>query len=373
MGLALVFATSAYGATTLTLTVDGDASASQGATVNFTIEGLLSDDASEGLALWGATVDAGITLTMAEPADGSMDSFVKNAGLTNPAGYGGTLIGTAYVQTGGAQNTINNSGTPNYPVGAVVTGIGNGSAAVLVEGSFVMPDSNVTITVSDCFANVILLGETGPVYAVAAATVDCTDTHTVTLDVGNPPAFEGAASVGAHAGVGNAPLAVGLTGGTIEPRSFESLSQGNLFVEADFDADITAASVVVTEVGTANTLNVNTSIAADIVTVDFLDTPAGHTCYTFDFTGTTSAGGTLESPADTDFCICYHEADIDQSGTVAGLDSAKVVAPNNWLLTADVAADFLADVDRDGTVAGLDSAKVVSPLNWLETLTNACP
>jgi len=328
MGLALVFATSAYGATTATLTLTGDASVTEGGTAHFQIYAELSGDASEGLALWGVTVDADLT-PIAITAPAGMSSFVKNDGLTNPAGYGGTLIGDAYVQVGGAQNTINNSGTPNYPTGTVVTGIGNGGAYLVAEGSFTMPATDVTITLADCFANVILSGETGPVYAVAAATVDCSDTLTILADVGEPPLLEGAASVGAHAGVsGDMALNINLTGGNVEPRSYAAAS-GNLYVEADFDADITLANVAVAQAGGGGALTVNTAINADIVTVTFVTAPTDETCYVFDFTGTESAGGALTG--DVDFCICYHEADIDQSGTVGGLDSAKVVAPNNWL------------------------------------------
>ena len=43
-----------------------------------------------------------------------MSAFAPPDGLSNPAGYGGTLIGDAYVQVGGAQNTINNIRTTSW-------------------------------------------------------------------------------------------------------------------------------------------------------------------------------------------------------------------------------------------------------------------
>ena len=92
-----------------------------------------------------------------------MLSFTRPAGLTNPAGFGGTVVGGQLRQVGGAQNTIKNTFAP-YPNGTVVTGVAAAGAPVtLASGQLTAPvaPGTYTLTPSGVVANVIRQGETG--------------------------------------------------------------------------------------------------------------------------------------------------------------------------------------------------------------------
>jgi len=156
--------------------------------ITFQIEGILSDDLNEGLALVGFDLHfTGGPLpddTIAPPsaaiaAGNPMGAFVKPDGITNPLGFGGTpnVIVGDLVQIGGGQNTIRNSVndpscTPNcasFPVGAVVPGVaqpGGLGTAVIATGSLTVPSSGgpYELQVIKPFANVIKDGETGAVF-----------------------------------------------------------------------------------------------------------------------------------------------------------------------------------------------------------------
>ncbi|MCH7808384.1 MAG: hypothetical protein IIB60_04095, partial [Planctomycetes bacterium] len=193
---------SALGATVLNVSVEtsgGSNSTTVGAggSVDYQIVGELGAGVADnnGLALVGfdlelvGTPDAGPLPAADAPSSGSMTAFVKPDGITNPDGYGGTLIGNVRTQVGGGQNTINNvfacsidsdcpgdtntcdggfcSQSASFPVGAVETGIAwPGSPQILVTGSLTIPagapDGTVyTLVLSNLFANVILAGENG--------------------------------------------------------------------------------------------------------------------------------------------------------------------------------------------------------------------
>ena len=167
----LMCAVGASAQTTVTLELQSDTEDEY--YVEATITG---GDASEGLALIGFDVNftaGGPPTQMSAP--GAMSSFVVNDGLNNPDGYGGTISGNILLQVGGAQNTIGNPGpTPPYPVGAVVTGVG---ATTITVATGTCDNTTDTMSLENCFANVIIGGETGPVvYAVSAADVTCLGT-----------------------------------------------------------------------------------------------------------------------------------------------------------------------------------------------------
>ncbi len=176
--------------------------------VNFQVEGTLSDALNEGLALVGfdLTFTGGAlpTTTVVTPAGAiscanPMPAFVKPDGITNPAGYGGTLIGGNLVQVGGGQNTINNSVNnpacaPNcapFPIGAVLTGVaqpGGCGTAVIATGSVTAPaaDGAYQLNVINLFANVIKDGETGAVFWATEAAGVGTITN-LTINVSAAP------------------------------------------------------------------------------------------------------------------------------------------------------------------------------------------
>jgi hypothetical protein len=145
-----------------------------GATVNYNVVGVLNDAASDGLAGFSLdlTFTGGPLVKAAEPTSAPMTSFDKPAGLTNPAGFGGTVSAGKLVQVGGAQNTIANTFAP-YPNGNVVTDVAQiGQALTLVTGQLTAPvvPGSYTLFASAVVANVIRQGQTGvPFWAVDKA------------------------------------------------------------------------------------------------------------------------------------------------------------------------------------------------------------
>jgi hypothetical protein len=163
-----------------------------GETVDYQVVGALSDDANQGLALFGFDLvfDGGdlppADKPLGEPTpgcDNPMANFTIPWGINNPeepcppaCGFGGTIIGGDLIQLGGGQNTINN--TPDnapFPIGPVLTGVAQPSGcgpAVLVTGSLVAPDEtgDYTLSLVELFANVIIEDTTGdPFWETATA------------------------------------------------------------------------------------------------------------------------------------------------------------------------------------------------------------
>ncbi|MEK6677269.1 MAG: hypothetical protein AABZ47_16660 [Planctomycetota bacterium] len=158
-------------ATNLNITVtsggNGSISVAPGATVNYEINGELSDALHEGLALFllDLAFDGGALTAANSPATSPMSNFVRPDGATNPAGYGGTVIAGALVQMGGSQNTIKNTlVNAAFPIGTVIMDVASpGSPLVLVTGSLTAPLALGTynLTASNVAASVIRQGEDG--------------------------------------------------------------------------------------------------------------------------------------------------------------------------------------------------------------------
>lgn len=139
-----------------------------GDVVNFDVIGELTDALNEGIAL--AACDFAFTGGPLDPlvAGAGMLTFVRNDGITNPAGWCTPNVPGREgeeVQCGGGQNTILNfAGNAEFPVGAVVTGIAQpGSPELLMTGSLTAPldDGVYVVSAFNCFGNVIKQGETG--------------------------------------------------------------------------------------------------------------------------------------------------------------------------------------------------------------------
>ena len=156
----------------------------RGAEVRYEVVGLLSDDANEGLALVGFDLvfDGGDLIPADEPfgeptlgCESPMITFTKPWGITNPAGYGGTVIDGNLIQVGGGQNTINNTLEDfGFLMGPVLTGVAQPSGcgpAVLVTGTVTAPltDGTYNLAIMELFANIIVQGETGEVFWASAA------------------------------------------------------------------------------------------------------------------------------------------------------------------------------------------------------------
>ena len=161
-------------------------SVSPGTTVNYQVVGELTDLLNEGLAgvVFDLSFDGGALGQADAPTGGNMLHFDDPMGLSNPAGFGGTVVSGDLVQVGGAQNTFNNAFTPELS-GAVMTGVAwLGSPEVLVTGSLKAPlvPGTYTLSLTNLLANEIRQGETGsPHWVVDEAAAGTIDDLTITV------------------------------------------------------------------------------------------------------------------------------------------------------------------------------------------------
>jgi len=146
-----------------------------------------------GLALFGFDFEAppGVPLASNQFTT-TLTSFVKNEGLTNPMGFGGTLSGaTTLLQVGGGQNSIGYTGTsPAYPTGTVVAGVGLTEvtvATIVLDTSALAAPGPYTFQISNGFANLIdpASQPSAPPYTVSAANM-LPGSPTYTLTIGVP-------------------------------------------------------------------------------------------------------------------------------------------------------------------------------------------
>jgi hypothetical protein len=158
-----------------------------GQLVPYQVVGTLSDDNNQGLALVGFDLDFdGDDLSQADNPTGDPDSGCENPmihftepwGITNPAGFGGTIINGDLIQIGGAQNTINNTqDNAPFPIGSVLLGVAAPSGcgpAVLVTGTLTAPmvPGAYSLALENPFANIIILDTTGvPIWQTQAASI----------------------------------------------------------------------------------------------------------------------------------------------------------------------------------------------------------
>lgn len=160
--------------------------ATPGAQVSYSIVGELSDTSSMGLAMvsFDLAFSGGPLTQAANPVSNPMQNFASPQGLSNPAGFGGTVVGGTLVQVGGAQNTIMNS-FASAPIGSVLTDVAQaGSPEVLVTGTLTAPTQCGTyvLTIDNVMGNVIRAGEDGdPFWAVDPAGVG--DKLSLTVEV----------------------------------------------------------------------------------------------------------------------------------------------------------------------------------------------
>lgn len=198
--------------TALSLSVESSgsniATVPPGTRINYQVTGVLSDDANEGLALFGFDLNfnggdlshADIPTGVPTPGcDNPMINFTLPWGITNPdspcppaCGFGGTIINGDLIQAGGGQNTINN--TPDnapFPIGPVLTGVAMPSgcgSVVLVSGTVVAPivPGTYTLFLDNPFANIIRQGATGePFWEVEAASIG--EVRNLTIEVDATP------------------------------------------------------------------------------------------------------------------------------------------------------------------------------------------
>jgi len=345
-----------------------------GTAVPISITGVLSGEATDGLALWGVDVtrSAG-ALALNAPA-GIMQGFKKNWGLTNPAGYGGTASGLTLLQVGGGQNTINYHGTtPAYPTGTVVEGVAAAEEA-LATGSLnttgLAYGTDVTVTLANGFANTLNAGQAGPVYAVSPAAV-VLGAPTLTVHVWSPPMhvwITGVNSVATH-GAGNTPLKLSIGASTVEPRRVVVGGKAFAYIEVTFDQNMSAGAQPVTASPAIAGITA-TGNGTNVLTITLPSGVTDQTGYRINLAGATSVYGGV-ADATQNFCIRYLEGDVDRNGLVFASDKGAITSVANWN-TAVVAATAALDLDRDGLIFAGDKGTVTSVANW-NTTPSACP
>ncbi len=367
---------------------DGDAAMVSGnAVVNVYIQGRIQGATDDGLALWGANLSdangSDITGAVLDSPGGDIDQFKKNLGLTNPAGYGGTAIGNNLIQIGGGQNTIGNAGPTLFPVGTVATDVANGAAWVdLAVGTLdaTGQSGDIVLTLDTGFANT-LAANTGPVFPVNAATVSIGGALTITGGGANDLDFTAVVSTGNHNANGS------FLGGDLdipmdsadgaavadhtESRQFGATGS-DLYVRVDFAEAIVSGSVSSNPALTGLTATPNGS-SLDIT----FDAPANGTCYTFDVTGTQSAANEVGvGSADTDFCVCYFEGDINFDASVDIGDRQVVAQSANLFNTMDTPGITgpQVDLNRDGIMDIGDRQVVAQSANLFNDFSAVtCP
>ncbi|MGB2987940.1 MAG: hypothetical protein WBE26_18885, partial [Phycisphaerae bacterium] len=369
--VAVVLTGSAAWATDLDLSVQNAADGSNyvvvdsGATVNYQIVGLLSDTDNLGLALFGFDLvfDGGDLPQADTPTTGPITSFVKPDGITNPAGFGGTLGVTGEegnpVQVGGGQNTIKNTTEyADFPTGAVTTHLGQ-TEIVLVTGSLPAPDDPGTyhLSVANAFANVIRAGETGDNFwatdavenytssaltiQVDGCTIVSTDPPNCAIDARQPSDSDGSNPDGWR---------------QIEVTfNCTTASLPDLDFTARIEPGGTPVPVVATISGTYTV-----TVALDPTPDTIIETGVW-TCFTYH---------------EQERCLGYLPADVNKSKTSDANDVLSVID----CLSGTPCEQWECDADRTDLCAPADMLRVIDLLNgadaydpWLGQTLPVCP
>ena len=373
LALALMFGASVAFGADLNVAVQTSATMPvlPGAVVTYQVVGELSSNTdNEGLALVGFTLsfDGGDLSPADVPTTIPMNNFVVDdfdactncAGINNPQGYGGTVIGGDLVQVGGGQNTIMNDGVgghPDFPTGAVIEQVAwLGSPQVLVEGSLTAPmtEGTYNLTLTDLFANVIKDGETGtPFWATEAAGVG-----TVTnlqIVVGDIPVCHFLSSDPADGWVdARQPLNDGMTepdGWSVIEITFNAECDASVLSAGDFTITEVCDPGNCDEVGPAVDSFVGAGDSGTLTLVAPID-PKAWTVITY-----------VDGDAGDVIRLGYLPADADASGTSNANDIVEEVDMVNEALSGGSPPLHSSDIDRSGSVTGNDIITLIDLLN----------
>lgn len=356
---------------------DGDAAitVAPGDTVNYRVTALLSDNTNEGLALIGFDlVYDGGDLAHADTPTGDvncsnpMPAFVKPDGITNPEGYGGTIINGDLIQVGGGQNTIKNTAdNADFPIGTVITGVAQPSGcgmAIVATGSLTIPgDANngdvFHLMIQNPFANVIKAGETGePFWASEAAGIGTTSMLTMTV---------GACQI---ASVFPPNCAIDARYPTLEADANTVFGWSS--VDVTFECTVASLpdldfTVTRSPAGPVPTImNVSDDGASTVtLTLDGPIPPGAWTCFTH------STGAQT--------CLGFLPGDVDASHATTASDILAVIDNLNGALPTPLET-WQCDVDRSGECNAQDILGVIDLLNgagqfdsWNNVSLPACP
>ena len=145
---------------TVEIDSDGPTTVAPGAKVYFAVTGQVDATGNYGLAAFVVDIqtNTGVPQGVGEQqvfGSSSVTAFARDEGLTNPDDMGGTSHEDDLIQAGGAQNTIEHTGS--VPMGDVETGVAQGTETTLLEGWIVAPETPgmYTIAVANPYAAVL--------------------------------------------------------------------------------------------------------------------------------------------------------------------------------------------------------------------------
>lgn len=370
-------------ATDLTVSVqtaggDSTVDVAAGGTVDYRVTGILSDDLNEGLALVGFNLvfDGGDLVQADTPVGGAtclnpMPSFVKPDGITNPAGFGGTVIGGDLIQVGGGQNTIKNTAdNADFPIGTVLTGVAQPAGcgmAVIATGSLTVPgglaDGTYHLMLQDLFANVIRESETGePFWATEAAGVGAIANLTI-----NVVPEDGCIITSTFPP--NCAIDAGYDLDPAAPATLFGWNSVDITVTDCSAQGITAADFTVSTdpVLPAPTITSVTDDGADTATLHLSGpiSPGGWTCFAH------SAGGEV--------CLGYLPGDVGGDGASTAADVLELLDDLNGVRLPPL-EQWQCDADRSGICNPADVLGVIDLLNgagplepWNNVFIPVCP
>ena len=343
----------------LTCTINGQSNPMLGANavVTYTITGVLGDATTEGLALVGLDLDfSGGDLSPANaPTTLPMTNFDRPDGITNPAGYGGTVIGGNLVQVGGGQNTIKNTiANAPFPIGMVNDDVAKpGFPQVIVTGSLTVPASGgpYTLAIENVFANVIKLGETGTVFFATEQANVGTITDCV-ITIGNACAASIVSAVPANNTIdGRQPHAIDLAN---PGQSFMSV---NIDMPACSVATAAPADFTITETGgTAGVPSILSVTPVDADTVALTLSAAIEAGTWTTITHTASA---------TDTCVGNLPGNVNTDLTSNTTDATALIA----VLNGGASTLVQSDTNRSGVTNAEDLTQLMNLLNGASAFT----
>jgi hypothetical protein len=226
-----------------------------GASVAYEVRGTLSDTSNRGLSLvlFDLTFTGGVLPPANEPTRNPMLNFARPAGITNPAGFGGTQAGGGLVQVGGAQNTIGNTlANAPFPIGTVIVDVAH-AETILATGSLTAPltPGVYQLTLSNLRAGVIQQGETGAGGFWATEPAGAGVVNHLTIEVIGLPVSvsgEGPRYLAVVPPPGAAPVALLVTGDPLNP----AVSCLSAYVQADGALDAAPLFQTPAQWGTAH-------------------------------------------------------------------------------------------------------------------------
>lgn len=347
-----------------------------GDTVNYQVLGILSDDLNEGLALIGFDLifDGGDLTQANNPIStdvvtcmNPMSNFVRLNGITNPDGFGGTVINGDLIQCGGGQNTIrNDANNAAFPVGIPTLGVAQPSVcgeAVLLTGSLTAPLTDgpylLSIPVSSGFANVIKETESLINVFLATESANVVVIANLVINVSSP-----ACGITDSTPL-NCSIDAGYPSDPNNAASLQGLTSIDMVVDVGCDVfSVNPGDFIIT---------VTAGVAPTIITV----TP-GEGSVSLDLDEPIPAGAwTCFELGTSKTCIGFLPGDALSDGTSTALDIDGLIGHLNNEITLEL---HQCDINRSGACTPADILAGIDVMNgggaftsWMGEALGVCP